>query len=147
MPPAHASGFPSPNDRGGQAPALRVSRPPPFHRRARALGCHTRMRAGSPRHAPIAGDRPPRYDEGSNYPLHHRSDLQKILTKNTKFAKIKSLSTIFGNVSREFDNFLHFSAKKILTKKLKFAKIRPVLTFLAIFLQKKFDISHVFVYN
>ncbi len=43
----------------------------PLYRRAWALGCHTRMRAGSPRHATIArevprqttiaGDRPPRY--------------------------------------------------------------------------------------
>ena len=36
-----------------------------LHRRARALACHPRMRAGSPRHRPrnptIAGDRPPRY--------------------------------------------------------------------------------------
>ena len=30
-------------------------------RRARTLACHTRMRAGFPRHASIAGDRPPRY--------------------------------------------------------------------------------------
>ena len=38
-------------------------RPP--HRRARALACHTRRRAGFPRHRPCtptrAGDRPPRY--------------------------------------------------------------------------------------
>ena len=39
------------NDRGGQAPALRLWRPSSFHRRARALGCHTRIRAGFPRHA------------------------------------------------------------------------------------------------
>ena len=55
-----------PNARGGQAPALRVSRPSSFHRRAWALACHTRMRAGSPRQRPrnptLAGDRPPRYD-------------------------------------------------------------------------------------
>ena len=45
------------NDRGGQAPALRVSRPPPF----------TVGRGPVPRHCPrnptIAGDRPPRYDK------------------------------------------------------------------------------------
>ena len=33
----------------------------PVVRRAWALACPTRMRAGSPRHATIAGDRPPRY--------------------------------------------------------------------------------------
>ena len=37
----------------------------PFYRRARALGCHTRIRAGFPRHRrctpTFAGDRPPRY--------------------------------------------------------------------------------------
>ena len=68
------------NDRGGQAPALRkktvhersrgtgpraTKKNGPPHRRAWALACHTRMRAGFPRHASvdrsIAGDRPPRY--------------------------------------------------------------------------------------
>ena len=34
---------------------------PTSYRRAWALACHTCMRAGSPRHAAIAGDRPPRY--------------------------------------------------------------------------------------
>ena len=49
MPHALASGFPSPcRDRGGQAPALR-EKTPPHHRRAWALACHTRMRAGFPR--------------------------------------------------------------------------------------------------
>ena len=33
----------------------------PLPRRAWALGCHTRIRAGFPRHAALAGDRPPRY--------------------------------------------------------------------------------------
>ena len=36
---------------------------PSASRRAWALACHTRRRAGSPRHATIAGDRPPRYGE------------------------------------------------------------------------------------
>ena len=50
---------------------LAGDRPPRYdektarHRRARALGCHTRIRAGFPRHRPRtptrAGDRPPRY--------------------------------------------------------------------------------------
>ena len=40
----------------------------PLHRRAWALACHTRMRAGFPRHAAIAGDRPPRYDEKNAAP-------------------------------------------------------------------------------
>ena len=43
-------------DRGGQAPALRLSRPSPLHRRAWALGCHTRIREGFPRRASIAGE-------------------------------------------------------------------------------------------
>ena len=84
MPHAHARGFPSPcpglsrnhpwslgcghfpqrwRDRGGQAPALRGKTV--LHRRAWALGCHTRIRAGFPRQRPrnptLAGDRPPRY--------------------------------------------------------------------------------------
>ena len=50
---------------------------PTFYRRAWALGCHTRRRAGFPRHAAIAGDRPPRYgvsgssrsDRGGQAPL------------------------------------------------------------------------------
>ena len=51
MPHAHASGFPSPcNDRGGQAPALREKTPRV-----------TVGRGPVPRHATIAGDRPPRY--------------------------------------------------------------------------------------
>ena len=51
--------------------ALAGDRPPRYdektarHCRARALGCHTRIRAGFPRHRPRnptrAGDRPPRY--------------------------------------------------------------------------------------
>ena len=51
--------------------AITGDRPPRYdektarHRRARALGCHTRIRAGSPRQRPRnptrAGDRPPRY--------------------------------------------------------------------------------------
>ena len=44
----------------GTGPALR-EKTAPLPRRARALGCHTRIRAGCPRHAAIAGDRPPRY--------------------------------------------------------------------------------------
>ena len=56
-----ARACPSPcSDRGGQAPALRA-KGVSADRRAWALGCHTRMRAGFPRHATIAGDRPPRY--------------------------------------------------------------------------------------
>ena len=35
----------------GTGPRATVLRQPPFHRRAWALGCHTRMRAGFPRHA------------------------------------------------------------------------------------------------
>ena len=52
---------------------LAGDRPPRYdknatpHRRAWALACHTRMRAGFPRQCPrnptIAGDRPPRYGE------------------------------------------------------------------------------------
>ena len=38
------------NDRGGQAPALRLKKRA-VSRRTRALACHTRMREGSPRHA------------------------------------------------------------------------------------------------
>ena len=60
------------SDRGGQAPALRLSRPFSLHRRAWALACHTRIRAGFPRHAPIAGDRPPRYGI-QNRPCHRRA--------------------------------------------------------------------------
>ena len=48
--------------------AIAGDRPPRYgnkngswHRRAWALGCHTRIREGFPRHAAIAGDRPPRY--------------------------------------------------------------------------------------
>ena len=44
-----------------------------IYRRAWALACHTRMRAGFPRHAwrprTLAGDRPPRYDEKNATPL------------------------------------------------------------------------------
>ena len=50
----------------------------PLHRRAWALACHTRRRAGFPRHAPvcrtIAGDRTPRYGNieprGLSYRTH-----------------------------------------------------------------------------
>ena len=62
-------------------------------RRARALGCDTRIRAGFPRHAPvcaasirglwaagvfrsggeIAGDRPPRYEKNGTPPPHRRA--------------------------------------------------------------------------
>ena len=44
----------------------------PLHRRAWALGCQTRIRAGFPRHAALAGDRPPRYGE-KNGSLHRRA--------------------------------------------------------------------------
>ena len=49
-----------------------VKKTPPLHRRARALGCHTRIRAGFPRHASIAGDRPPRYGK-KTVPFHRRA--------------------------------------------------------------------------
>ena len=57
------------SDRGGQAPALRFSRPPPFHRRARACPSPCLDRHGKRRWLAfgfrvgrtIAGDRPPRY--------------------------------------------------------------------------------------
>ena len=52
------------NDRGEK-----TARAP---RRAWALACHTRMREGSPRHATIAGDRPPRYGE-KNAPSYRRA--------------------------------------------------------------------------
>ena len=43
----------------------------PGYRRAWALACHPRIRAGFPCHATIAGDRPPRY--GKKRPFHRRS--------------------------------------------------------------------------
>ena len=46
----------------GTGPRATVKKSGSLHRRARALaGFHTRMRAGFPRHATLAGDRPPRY--------------------------------------------------------------------------------------
>ena len=62
MPHAHPSGFPSPssvhsNARGGLSPALREKTA--LHRRAWALGCHTRIREGSPRHRFAARPRHP----------------------------------------------------------------------------------------
>ena len=51
---------------------------PSLHRRAWALACHTRRRAGSPRHASIAGDRPPRSGK-KTAPLHRSCGEKKRL--------------------------------------------------------------------
>ena len=62
-----------------RAPTLAGDRPPRYgektplpHRRAWALACHTRMRAGFPRQCSrnltFAGDRPPRYGKKNAIP-------------------------------------------------------------------------------
>ena len=60
----------------GTGPRATVTKTPPAHRRAWALACHTRMRAGFPRHASVyrslAGDRPPRYGNKNAAP-HRRA--------------------------------------------------------------------------
>ena len=65
------------NDRGGQAPALRFARPPPFHRRARAcpspcidlVGKRPWQAFSFRADRAFAGDRPPRYGPGRGSPL------------------------------------------------------------------------------
>ena len=53
---------------------VRYAEKTPLNRRARALGCHTRMREGFPRHATIAGDRPPRYGKKTHPRIHEQKN-------------------------------------------------------------------------